>query len=658
MPTGGCLRRYLPDPEPSLTVDRSHYAHLTRQIEYPDEATPSDELLAATVRPVSLSSEEIPDYLDLSLEETMHIALAGSRVLRDLGGLVLRAPDTIRTQQDPSIASTDARTGVQAALSAFDASFTTSSSYENNDRALNNVFFGGGTRLLTQNFFVQQSQIAKTAATGSQFAVKNYTQYDFNNAPGNFVPGAWTTWFDLEARHPWLQGAGTDFNRLAGPNATPGNINGVVIARLNADTALADFETGVRNFVSDVENAYWDLYFAYRDLDAKVAARNASLETWQSIRALYDQGRRGGEAEKEAQAREQYFRFQEEAQNALHGRLIDGTRTNNGSSGGTFRGTGGVYVVERRLRLLIGLPINDGKLIRPSQEPMQVQMLYDWETSLVEALCRRVELRRQKWQIKRREAELAANKNFLLPQLDTVGRYRFRGFGDDLFPYNGVPGRFNNAWDDLMSGDFQEWQLGVEMSFPIGYRRAYAAVRHSELQLARERALLLEQERAVVYDLSNAIADVERAYEIVETNLNRRLAAREQLASVQAAFDADNASLDLLLEAQRRVAESDVAYYRSLVEYTLAVKNVHVEKGTLLDFNQVLLQEGAWADRAYEDARVRESWRGPPSQYDSPKTPAPTVSRGVFPQLIPTPVIPPSAAPEEGAGIARPDLSP
>ncbi|HET6422068.1 MAG TPA: TolC family protein [Planctomycetaceae bacterium] len=658
MPTGGCLRRYLPDPEPSLTVDRSHYAHLTRQIEYPDEATPSDELLAATVRPVSLSSEEIPDYLDLSLEETMHIALAGSRVLRDLGGLVLRAPDTIRTQQDPSIASTDARTGVQAALSAFDASFTTSSSYENNDRALNNVFFGGGTRLLTQNFFVQQSQIAKTAATGSQFAVKNYTQYDFNNAPGNFVPGAWTTWFDLEARHPWLQGAGTDFNRLAGPNATPGNINGVVIARLNADTALADFETGVRNFVSDVENAYWDLYFAYRDLDAKVAARNASLETWQRIRALYDQGRRGGEAEKEAQAREQYFRFQEEAQNALHGRLIDGTRTNNGSSGGTFRGTGGVYVVERRLRLLIGLPINDGKLIRPSQEPMQVQMLYDWETSLVEALCRRVELRRQKWQIKRREAELAANKNFLLPQLDTVGRYRFRGFGDDLFPYNGVPGRFNNAWDDLMSGDFQEWQLGVEMSFPIGYRRAYAAVRHSELQLARERALLLEQERAVVYDLSNAIADVERAYEIVETNLNRRLAAREQLASVQAAFDADNASLDLLLEAQRRVAESDVAYYRSLVEYTLAVKNVHVEKGTLLDFNQVLLQEGAWADRAYEDARVRESWRGPPSQYDSPKTPAPTVSRGVFPQLIPTPVIPPSAAPEEGAGIARPDLSP
>ncbi len=660
-PTVGCLRRYLPDREPSLDLDRSHYAHLTRHIEYPEEDAPSDEMLGATPRPVALGGDEIPEYLDLSLEETMHLALVSSRTLREMGGLVLRAPETIRTKQDPSIASTDARTGVQAALSAFDASFTTSSSYENNDRALNNVFFGGGTRLLTQNFFVQQSQIAKTAATGSQFAVKNYTQYDFNNAPGNFVPGAWTTWFDLEARHPWLQGSGVDFNRLAGPNATPGNINGVVIARLNADTALSDFEIGVRNFVSDVENAYWDLYFAYRDLDAKVAARNAALETWQRIRALYDQGRRGGEAEKEAQAREQYFRFQEEAQNALHGKLIDGTRTNNGSSGGTFRGTGGVYVVERRLRLLIGLPINDGKLIRPSQEPMQVKMIYDWENSLQEALSRRVELRRQKWQIKRREVELAANKNFLLPQLDTVGRYRFRGFGDDLFANGGVPGRFNNAWDNLVTGDFQEWQVGMELSFPIGFRRAYAAVRHSELQLARERALLLEQERAVVYDLSNTIAEVDRAYEVVETNLNRRLAAREQLAAVQAAFDADNAGLDLLLEAQRRAAEADVAYYRALIEYTLAVKNVHVEKGTLLDYNQVLLQEGPWSDQAYDDASLRESMRGEPfSPYDSPKTVAPTVSRGVFPQLIPTPLIPAAVLTpaEEDAEIAQPALVP
>ena len=125
----------------------------------------------------------------------------------------------------------------------------------------------------------------------------------------------------------------------------------MLIARINTDTELAEFEVAVRNLVSNVENAYWDLYFAYRDLDARVAARDSALETWRRVHALFEAGRRGGEAEKEAQAREQYFRFQVEVENALTGRLLDGMRTNNGSSGGTFRGTGGIHVTQRRLEV-------------------------------------------------------------------------------------------------------------------------------------------------------------------------------------------------------------------------------------------------------------------------------------------------------------------
>jgi hypothetical protein len=40
---------------------------------------------------------------------------------------------------------------------------------------------------------------------------------------------------------PILQGAGA-FNRIPGPNATPGNYNGILIARVNTDITLADFE--------------------------------------------------------------------------------------------------------------------------------------------------------------------------------------------------------------------------------------------------------------------------------------------------------------------------------------------------------------------------------------------------------------------------------
>lgn len=629
----GCLR-YAGTPHLSDSLDHVHYQRLARQVEYPDGPTPANVDLLSLESPRSVLSADPTEYLELTLDDTMQLALANSPVLRDLGGLVLRAPEGVRTENDPAIVESDPRVGVEAALSAFDASFSTTASFERNDRALNNVFFGGGTRLLEQDFHVYESQLAKRSATGSQFALKNYTAYDNNNAPGNQFASAWTTWFDLEARHPLLQGGGTNFNRIAGPNAVPGQYGGVVLARLKTDVGLTEFEVGVRNFVSDVENAYWDLYFAYRDLDAKIRARDAALETWRRIQALYAEGRRGGEAEKEAQAREQYYRFEEDVQTALQGRLIDGTRTNNGSSGGTFRGTGGVLVTERRLRLLIGLPISDNRMIRPADEPVPVQYALDWEVTLTEALTRRVELRRQKWMIKQRELEYEAAKNFLLPQLDAVARYRFRGFGKDLMP-DGREGRFNNAYGDLFSGDFQEWQLGMEFSMPIGFRKAYAGVRNAELMLTRERAMLAEQERSVVHDLSNAVAEVDRAYQSLEIGLNRRIAAAEQVQASQAAYDADNAPLDLVLEAQRRLAEADTAYYRALVEYQLSLKNLQFEKGTLLDYCGVQLAEGPSPAKAYIDAWNREQIRRPPGPHDPPgRAPIP-VSQGVYEQSSP-----------------------
>ena len=581
------------------------------------DASPTNEDVLTTAPPLTVTDESEIEFKYVSLQEAVHTALMNSRVLRDLGGVVLRSPDDVDTTFDVALQELDPRFGVAAALSEFDASFATSAFHEKNDRALNNQFFGGGTRRLKQDIATIESQLTKRAATGTELTFLNHTEYDANNAQGNFFGSAWTTWLDAEVRHPLLQGSGTQFNRIAGPSDSPSNINGVVVARLRTDTSLADFEMSVRDFVSNVENAYWDLYFAYRDLDARIAARDSALQTWNRINALYQAGRVGGEAEKEAQAREQYFRFQEQVQNALSGRPEDGTRTNNGSAGGAFRGNGGVMSSERRLRLLMGLPINDGTLVRPQDEPILAEVIFDWDAILVEALTRRAELRRQKWIVKQREQELIASRNFLLPQLDLIGRYRWRGLGRDLLrqhsqdiPASGDPllldgAVFNNAWGNLLDGDFQEWQLGFEFSMPIGNRRAHAAVEFAEVRLARERALLSEQEREVVLALSSSVAEISRTWSVLETAEDRRIAASEQLDAVQAAFEADKVNFDVLLDSQRRFLDAETNFHRALVEYTIAVRNVHFEKGSLLDYNEIYLTEDLWPMQAYSDALRR-----------------------------------------------------
>ena len=543
-------------------------------------------------------------------------------------------PRAASTSDRPAIQQTDPRFGVDAALSAFDAQFSTSLYGEKNDRALNNEFFGGGTRFLTQDVLVLQSQLSKRAVTGTQFSLRHIVDYDHNNAPSNQFPSAWNANLEAEFRHPLLQGNSMLYNRIAGPGNVPGLYNGVLIARVNTDVELTEFEISVRDLVSNLENAYWDLYFAYRDLDAKIAARDAALDTWRRIRALYESGRRGGEAEKEAQAREQYFRFQEEVQNALSGLLIDGTRTDNGSPGGTFRGNGGVQVAERRLRMLIGLPPSDGRLLRPADEPLTAPIDFDWTETTHEAVMRRAELRRQRFETRRYELELIASKNHLLPQLDTIGRYRFRGFGHDLLDPSGNNPPFDNAYETLTGGDYQEWQVGVELTVPLGFRRGAAAARNAELQLCRSRALLREQEHQVLHGLAGAMAEMERAFVVSQTAFNRLDAARQQLAAIKAAFEADKAPLDLLLEAQRRQAEAESRYFRALAEYAIAVKNVHYAKGTLLDYDGVYLSEGGWPMAAYQDAAARQSSRGRRMPMNYASSQAPRVALGPYEQQL------------------------
>ena len=576
------------------------------EIEYPDLDACTDVPPPETEAPLTIEQYGRMDYWDLRLEEVLQAALTNSKVLSDLGGTVIRAPDATPTVFGPAIQETDPRYGVEAALSAFDAQFSTSAFFEKNDRALNNQFFGGGTRFLVQDAAVFQTQLTKRTAFGSELTMRKYVEFDSNNAPGNKYPSVWNVNPELEMRVPLLQGAGEEFNRIAGPSRTPGLLGGVLLARVNTDISMAELQIAVRDYVSNVENAYWDLYFAYRDLDSKIQARDAALETWRRVKAVADAGRKG--AAREAHAREQYFRFQEEVLDALTGRIIDGTQTNNGSRAGTFRGTGGVQVAERRLRLLMGMPISDGRLIRPVDEPAVVPIQFDWYQVVSDALSERAELRQQRWRVKMRELEVKANRNFLLPRLDVVGRYRWRGLGQTLIDPNWGKPKFDNAVQTLMSGDYQEWQLGVELTVPIGHRRAYVAVRNAELNLARERTLLKEQQRVVLHDLSNGVAEIHRAEAAVRATYNRRYAAHQQVPAVEAALAYDpRIGLDQLLDAQRRQADAESRHHRARVEYALAIKNVHFDKGTLLDYYRIYMAEGAWPRIAYHAAAQRQS---------------------------------------------------
>ena len=586
----GC-RSYHDLPQ-TIGNDTSAIDAIMREIDSGAQQNMADPI-EITPAPITLKTPEAfeqASYRDLGLQETIIMALNNTSVLRDLGGTVLRTPEAVISEETRALAQNDPQFGVEAALAAFDAQLYAFGKWQNNDRRFNNRFFGGGATAFNQDTHDYVLQLSKRTATGAQFSVRNIIDYDANNATGNLTPSAWQVQWHAEARQPLLQGGGVTFNRIAGPGARPGAYNGVLIAKVNTDITSAKFEQNVRDFVSNVTNAYWDLYFSYRDLDAKRDAYERSRTTWQSYEAQKASDRKAGAAE--ALAREQFYRFESELQDAIAGKPSQRTRNNNSFSGGAFAGINGVQAAERRLRLLIGMSISDGVLLRPTDEPSIAPIIFDWESISAEAIRLRSELQQQRLLIKRREMEGLAAKNFLMPQLDLVGVYRVRGLDRNLAGHA-------SAFSELASFDYQEYEASLELKMPVGFRQGHLAVRHAKIQLARDRSLLQEQERQIIHDLTAVVAECDRAYTQMHTNLNRYLAASDALSTLDANRSAGlPVNLEQLLDAQRRVSESQSRYFQSLAEYTLAAKNVQYEKGTLLETTNLFIAGEASANFA------------------------------------------------------------
>lgn len=550
------------------------------QIQASNELNLSSEHYPAVLPAPSLSAlprdaTTIPDAFRLITEaEMLTTALSNSPVLRPLGIRVLDNPDAANTVLDSAIAATDPFFGPQAALAEFDSVLSASVNTQNNDRVFNNATLGGDVQELVQDLVTVNAGWQRRTHSGAILELNGLNGYDNNNRLGNIFPNFWETQLEAGIRQPLLQGAGREFNLIAGPNAQPGfNFsNGIIIARLNNKISDADFEIQVRDFVRDLYSAYWDLNRQYDVYESALAAQNLAYETWQTVKARSKANLSGGEANKEAQARARYYNLRRQVQVALGGQ----------------GGQGGLYVAERQLRQMIGLPIVDGQLLRPADQPVDVRFTFDFDQLVSRAIAQRTELRRQGLKVRQQQLRLTAAKNFLLPQLDMIGRYRLRGFGDDL---TGDGPRFSSAYQDFFSLDHQEWEFGLEMGVVAGRRQARAAISNATLQLNRERMVLQEQQRSLRHEVSDAYAEVASSFAAMETSQAQVDAARERLESSQALYEADKIQIEFLLDAQEELVQAQQQLATDQTRYTVSLVGINASAGSLLTDLGILIQQ-------------------------------------------------------------------
>ncbi len=143
-----------------------------------------DALSPLDIQEEMLTPEQL---LSMSLADCIREALATSHVLRDLGGTVIRSPQSVNSNLDPAIVFSDPRSGEEAALSSFDANLFVNNYFERNHRGLNNQFFGNNGEF-KQDLNTTQTGVNKRSATGGLFSFRNVTTYDRNNQLSNRFP--------------------------------------------------------------------------------------------------------------------------------------------------------------------------------------------------------------------------------------------------------------------------------------------------------------------------------------------------------------------------------------------------------------------------------------------------------------------------------------
>jgi len=653
--------------QPFYLRDRANFAEYlqhAQQIEIPDlEINPLPEATNA-FEPLTLDNQKY-EFLDLTLEECVSYALVNSKLIRtipgtqrqnvDIAANILSTPSQQQSSvYDPAIAATTtspqqiavdqngnrilprgaARAnqvgGVEDALSEFDAQFSAFFSYNKTDRARNvqpgNIFnppqFQAGDS-------TGQMALSKRMATGGIVSARSQSIYSSNNISAPSIarafPRDYTQVLEFQVQHPLLRGRGTSVNRIP-----------VVLARINEDLSLVDFEERVRNLVRDVEFAYWDLYQSYWNVENARIARDSAAKAYH---IAYEKLQKGAAGTTEAQAKYTYHDFQAQLDAALAG-------------GAALGGDPGLFGREQTLRILMGWASSDGRLIRPSDKPAIGMAEFDFDESINEMLSRSVDLRRQRWIIKQRELELLSAKNQMLANVDLSFIYRFVGVGTSLldkggngdFPQNPptLPSEPPpSAWEELLSGNYQE--AAVRMDFlpnPVGARRASNDVRNKQLTLARDHALLEEKEIAATHRISQVLRELNSNYIQMTEQLAALSAADRWVKLYQEKFNAGDAGaeqiMDLLLRAQQSRANAGRNYARALSEYNKSIVEVHMLKGSLLEYNNITLEEGLWPEKAYWDSsertRERSAGRSLPSGASRPSL----SSRGELPQNLGT----------------------
>lgn len=391
-------------------------------------------------------------------------------------------------------------------------------------------------------------------------------------------------------RQPLLRNLGPDLNRTR-----------IIVARNTLGISESQFRQTVLDTVSEVEKAYWDLNFALMNNETVKGSLQQAKDFLEQNKIKVRVGTLAPieitQAEADVATREQDLIAAE------------------------FE----IELREDNLRGVMGTPIRSpawSRPIRPSEKPPLVEVSPDWEETVAAASENRPDLEQARLDIESRGLELKATKNQRRWALDFEGWYGTAGFSQSSVLVNPNPppaqintfGSFGQSYDRMFDSQLQSWSMALNLSVPIGNRKAISDYTGAKYNLSQADFRLQQVQQLALLEVRNA---VRRVY----TDLKRVRAAevstrlqREKLAAEEKKFENGMSTSFEVLTFQTDLARAETSQNLAIVDYNKSLVELERVKGTLLQARGIVVpREGASSDEGTtRSAALRAMWRKNP----------------------------------------------
>jgi outer membrane protein len=407
-----------------------------------------------------------------------------------------------------------------------------------------------------QSFSVQ-SGIRQNLFSGGQAELSYRTQRIFRDEgfSENLGPNPYyLNELLLRVTQPLLRDFGSEINRAR-----------ITIARNNQRISVLEFRRTLEEEISATEDAYWQLVQAVQEVRIQEELLGETIRTADILEAR----RRAGADVTRVQT------SQAEAAVASREAVL-------------VRARARVNDLSDELKRRMGdpaYPASSAVVILPAVDPLLDPIHFDPAEQFDTALRNRLELGQQQVRIDSAAIALDVAKNNILPQLNLVGQVAFQGAGEDL----------GEAFDENWEGREPSYSVQLEYEIPFGNRLARSVLRRAQLQRSQAIEGYIQQIKLIEQEVSTALREVDTSYNEIIKRREAVFRSKDSLRAIQQRREADEALtptfVQLELDSQQTYANARAEEAQAIRSYNVGISRLERAKGTLLRYNNVVMQE-------------------------------------------------------------------